>query len=398
MRGQLPDTDLAAIEERLADPETSPSARARLLFALSLVLDARNDYRRAAECSRQANALNMELARGTRGYTPELHVQYVDSVLQGFTAELFEHLAGSGSQDIRPVFVFGLPRSGTTLVEQILASHSQILGAGELRFTRQSFDAISSVLDVPGPAFENIDGLTPGAIGRLAEHHLHRLSNLAHGHAALRIVDKMPDNYIYLGLLAAMFPNAVFIHCRRDLRDVALSCWITDFRPENIPWASDPSYIGSRFEQYLRLMNHWRSVLPIPIHEVNYEDTVADLEKVARYLLTACGLSFDPGCLDFHRTQRRVKTASVSQVRQPIYSRSVGRWRNYESELPFLFRSVPVSGSDSGSRVNGAADRTGLRSVSVGDTGFQSSNRFSQGNRAEERRTDSSVTLERQEV
>ena len=89
----------------------------------------------------------------------------------------------------------------------------------------------------------------------------------------------MPDNYIYLGLLAAMFPNAVFIHCRRDLRDVALSCWITDFRPENIPWASDPSYIGSRFEQYVRLMDHWRTVMPVPIHEVNYEDTVADVER-----------------------------------------------------------------------------------------------------------------------
>ena len=100
----------------------------------------------------------------------------------------------------------------------------------------------------------------------------------------------MPDNYIYLGLLAAMFPRAVFIHCRRDLRDVALSCWTTDFRPENIPWASDPGYLGSRFEQYLRLMDHWQRVMPAQIHEVNYEDTVADLEGVARRLLAACGL------------------------------------------------------------------------------------------------------------
>ena len=146
------DADLAAIDERLADPETNPSARARLLFALSLVLDARGEYRRAAECSRQANALNMELARGPRGYTPELHVQYVESVIQGFTMELFEQLAGAGSLDLRPVFVFGLPRSGTTLVEQILASHSRVFGAGEQKFTRQSFDSIPSVLDVSGLA------------------------------------------------------------------------------------------------------------------------------------------------------------------------------------------------------------------------------------------------------
>ncbi len=342
LRAQLPDADLAALLERLADPETNPSTRARLLFARCVVLDARGEYPCAAECARQANALNMELARGPRGYTPELHVQYVESVMRGFTAELFEHLAGAGLKDVRPVFVFGLPRSGTTLVEQVLASHSRIFGAGELKLTRQSFDAIPRVVEGPGPALDNISRLTPSAVGLLAEQHLRRLENLVQGQSALRIVDKMPDNYIYLGLLAAMFPRAVFIHCRRDLRDVALSCWITDFRPENIPWASDPSYMGSRFEQYLRLMDHWRRVVPTQVHEVKYEDTVADLEGTVKDLLAACELEYEPGCLEFHRTQRRVKTASLGQVRQPIYSRSVGRWRNYESELADLFRAIPV--------------------------------------------------------
>jgi tetratricopeptide (TPR) repeat protein len=343
LRSDLPDADLALLEERLADPGTNPSARARLLFALGLVLDARGDFPRAAECARRANDLNMELARGPRGYSPDLHVQYADAVMRGFTAELFDELAGAGSEDTRPVFVFGLPRSGTTLIEQILASHSQIFGAGELKLTRQSFDAIPSIREAPAPALENIPRLTPLALGRLAEGHLHRLVDLARGHPAERIVDKMPDNYIYLGLLAAMFPRAVFIHCRRDLRDVALSCWMTDFRPENIPWASDPGHLSSRFEQYLRLMDHWRSVLPLPIHEIDYEDTVADLEGIARQLLEACGLNFEPRCLEFHRTKRRVKTASVGQVRRPIYSRSVGRWRNYELELEYLFRAIPTS-------------------------------------------------------
>ncbi len=353
LRARLPDADLAALEERLADPETNPSARARLLFALCTVLDARGEYRRAAECARQANALNMELARGPRGYIPDLHVKYAESVIRGFTPELFEHLAGAGSEDLRPVFVFGLPRSGTTLVEQVLASHSRIFGAGELKLTRQSFDAIPSVLDTPGPALDNISRLTPPAIGRLAEQHLRRLENLTQGEPALRIVDKMPDNYIYLGLLAAMFPRAVFIHCRRDLRDVALSCWFTDFRPENIPWASDPGYMGSRFDQYLRLMDHWRRVMPAPIHEITYEDAVADIDGAVRDLLVACGLEYEPGCLEFFRTQRRVKTASLGQVRQPIYSRSVARWRNYESELADLFRAIPVDGWNPSDQNNG---------------------------------------------
>jgi hypothetical protein len=341
----MTDADRAALEERLADPETNPSARARLLFALGLVMDACKEYARAAECARLANALNMEQARGPRSYTPDLHFQYVDAIIRGFTPELFQQVAGGGLEDTRPIFVFGLPRSGTTLIEQVLSGHPRIFGAGELRLARSTFDSISLAVDCPGPALHCIERLTPMAVRRLAEQHRDRLEHLVESGTADRIVDKMPDNYIYLGLLAAMFPRAVFIHCRRDLRDIAVSCWTTDFRPENIPWASDPIYMGSRFEQYQRLMEHWRAVLPVPIHEVNYEDTVVDLESVVRSLLAACGLEYEPDCLEFHRVQRRVKTASIGQVRQPLYSHSVARWRNYERELADLFRAIPQNGA-----------------------------------------------------
>jgi tetratricopeptide (TPR) repeat protein len=398
LRGGLPASDLAAMEERLADPETNAAARARLLFALCLVLDARGEYARAAECSRQANALNMEMARRARGYTPDLHVQYVESVVRGFSRELFERVAGGGIEDVRPVFVFGLPRSGTTLVEQVLASHSRVFGAGELKLARQSFDAIPAVLERTGPALENISSLTPPAIARLAELHLDRLVKLAQGHPAERIVDKMPDNYIYLGLLVAMFPKAVFIHCRRDLRDVALSCWTTDFRPENIPWASDPSYIGSRFEQYVRLMDHWRSVMPVRIHEVNYEETIADLEGTARYVLAACGLEYEPGCLEFYRTQRRVKTASLGQVRQPIYTRSAGRWRNYESELDDLFRAIPALRRNPREQNNGDVIQHAVKSEYAGKSIGAMPGPSHLGDRAAGRPRKSSQSLERHEV
>jgi tetratricopeptide (TPR) repeat protein len=398
LRAQLPDADLAALEERLADPETNPSARARLLFALCLVLDARGDYRRAAECSRRANALNMEQARKARGYTPDLHVQYVESIIRGFSRDFFEQVAGAGSEDLRPVFVFGLPRSGTTLVEQVLASHSRVFGAGELKLARQSFDAIPAVLESPGSALENISSLTPRAIARLAEGHLGRLVKLVQSRPEERIVDKMPDNYIYLGLLAAMFPRAVFIHCRRDLRDVALSCWTTDFRPENIPWASDPSYIGSRFEQYVRLMDHWRSVMPARIYEVNYEQTVVDLEGTARYLVAACGLEYEPGCLEFHQTQRRVKTASLGQVRQPIYTRSAGRWRNYESELDDLFRAIPEEQPTASDQNNGDAQEQPLKSQCTRSSIGPMADTFRGGNRALGHSKTSSLSLEIHEV
>jgi hypothetical protein len=141
-----------------------------------------------------------------------------------------------------------------------------------------------------------------------------------------------------------MFPNATFIHCRRDLRDIAVSCWMTDFR--SIRWANDPEHIATRFTQYRRLIDHWDSVLPVPIHAVDYEETVNDLEAVARRLIAACQLEWEPACLEFHRTERPVRTASVTQVRQPVYKRSVARWKKYESSLGELFAALPVARED----------------------------------------------------
>jgi hypothetical protein len=154
-------------------------------------------------------------------------------------------------------------------------------------------------------------------------------------HAALRIVDKMPENYLYLGPLASLFPRAKLIHCRRDLRDVAVSCWMTHFR--EVRWANDQQHIASRFHEYQRIMAHWRKVLPVPLLEVDYEETVADLEGVARKLVAWCGLAWEPACLEFHRAQRPVRTASAVQVRQPVFRTSAGRWKHYEQALVSLF-------------------------------------------------------------
>jgi tetratricopeptide (TPR) repeat protein len=337
LRGRLPEADVAVLEERLADPRLAPGFRARLLFGLAHVLDARNDFSRAADCLRQANALTLELAHGRRDYAPVEHDAFVDGLLRAFTPDFFARTEGAGLDTRKPVFIFGLPRSGTTLVEQVLASHPRIHGAGELRLARQSFDSLPSVLDRSDAPVDCVPHLDAGAVRGLADRHLDALETVG-GTKADRIVDKMPDNYMYVGLLAALFPRAVFIHCRRDLRDIAVSCWMTDFR--SIRWANDPGHIASRFRQYRRLMVHWRAELPVTIHEVDYEETVADLEGVARRLLTACGQEWNPACLEFHSTQRPVRTASVAQVRQPIYTKSVARWKNYERELADLFAAL----------------------------------------------------------
>jgi tetratricopeptide (TPR) repeat protein len=345
LRGKLPEADRAALEERLADPQLAPAPRARLLFALAHVLDASSDYARAADCLRQANALTLEQGRGRRDYDPADHDRFVDALVRGFDAAFFARTAGAGLDTRRPVFIFGLPRSGTTLVEQVLASHPHIHGAGELRLARQTFDALPETLGRSDSTFDCLPHLDAAAVRRLAGRHLEALRALD-GERAEQVVDKMPDNYQYLGLMAALFPRAVFIHCRRDLRDIAVSCWSTDFR--SIRWANDQGCIARRFRQYRRLMDHWRAVLPVPVHELDYEETVADLEGVARRLLAACGQEWDPACLEFHRSNRPVRTASVSQVRQPVYQKSVARWKHYERELAELFSALPPDGAGAG--------------------------------------------------
>ncbi|HTU25186.1 MAG TPA: tetratricopeptide repeat protein [Pirellulales bacterium] len=340
LRGKLPDDDLAALEQRLADEELGQGPRARLLYGLAQVLDARGDFARAADCLGQANALTLELNRDRRDYLPAEHEQFIDMLIKNFDRDFFTRLAGAGSPSLRPVFVCGLPRSGTTLTEQVLASHSRVHGAGELRLARQSFEALPAALGLSELPRDCVPHLNATATLGIAQQHLERLAKLDGGHLE-RIVDKMPDNYMYLGLLAVLFPRAVFVHCRRDLRDIAVSCWMTDFR--SIRWANDPRHIASRFGQYRRLMDHWRAVLPVPIVEVDYEDTVEDLESVARRLVAACGLDWEPACLDFHRTVRPIRTASVTQVREPVYKRSVARWKKYEPALAELFAALPTN-------------------------------------------------------
>ncbi len=239
------------------------------------------------------------------------------------------------------MFIVGLPRSGTTLLEQILASHPRVHGAGEIPLARQSFDEIPGLLGRTDEPKNCVPDLTSELVGELARRHDSRLREFDGGRAD-RVVTKMPENYYYLGLIALMFPRAVVIHCRRDLRDVAVSCWLTNF--SEIRWANHFDHIASRFKGYRRLMEHWNSALPTTVHEVDYEETVDDLEGVARRLVDACGLEWDPDCLEFHRTRRPIRTASLTQVRQPIYRRSVGRWKSYEHELAELFEKVGSGG------------------------------------------------------
>ena len=339
--GKLPEQDLDA-QRRLLDQGSASGGQGpltdaeRLLlhFGLAQVLDARGAYAEAAEHSIAANALRLAQWKiAGQEYDPATHSQFVDHVIAEFTPDFFAGVAGCGADAERPVFIVGLPRSGTTLLERILAGHSQVFAAGELLLARDGYAAAHE--SGKGPAVPH-SGLDRDSIPPRARWHLEELRR--RNATALRVVDKMPDNYLYLGFLAVLFPRARFIHCRRDLRDVAVSCWMTNLR--TIHWASAPGHIAARLRDYRRIMDHWRAVLPTPLLEVSYEETVADLEGVARRLVAGCGLDWEPGCLEFHRGQRAVRTASTVQVRQPLYATSVGRWRHYEQSLAMLLMAL----------------------------------------------------------
>jgi tetratricopeptide (TPR) repeat protein len=343
LRGRLPAEDLEAIRRLLARPHLPPAKRLALHFGLAHVLDSQGAYAEAAEHLRLGNGLCRELwQKQGRAYDPQAHTRYVEDILGAFSEESCARARGFGLDTEVPVFIVGLPRSGTTLTEQVLASHSRVHGAGELNYLRDSLESLPAALNRAAPALEVVGRLTPGVARQVAQWHLDRLRALNAG--AARIVDKMPDNYLYLGLIATLFPRARVIHCTRDLRDVAVSCWMTNFR--QIRWAADPGHIAARFRDYRRLMGHWRKVLPMEVFEVAYEETVADVEGVARRLIAWCGLEWEDACLAFHRTARPVRTASVTQVRQPIYTRSVARWKHYEQDLAGLFGELGLAGPE----------------------------------------------------
>ena len=342
--GRLPEADLAALRGLLAEGADAGQGtalpgekRMYLHFGLARVLDARGEYAPAAAHASHGNALQLAFWRKSgREYDPAKHEALVARTIAACPPDFFERVRGYGVESELPVFVLGLPRSGTTLIEQILASHSRVFGAGELRLAGGTMTAIG------GQGLDFMDGLRRlerQTARRLALEHLDKLRTF--DSAALRIVDKMPDNYLYLGLLAVLFPRAKFIHCRRDLRDVAISCWMTHFR--EVPWANDQEHIASQFRAYLRIMEHWRKVLPVPLLELDYEETVANLEDTARRLVAWCGLDWAPECLEFHKAKRSVSTASAVQVRQPIYTRSAGRWKHYEHSLASLLGAIPAT-------------------------------------------------------
>jgi Flp pilus assembly protein TadD len=310
----------------------------RISYALARVFDQAADYDQAFALCRRGNELRKEINRHLGiVYDPDAQRALVDRQVAFFTPAWFEHVRDFGSDSELPVFIVGMPRSGTTLAEQILASHPPVYGAGELREMELLADDLPRRLGATEGFPECLARLDATTARGLAEEHLRHLRQP--GRAAPRIVDKAPLNFRYLGLIRMLFPRARIIHCRRDPIDTCLSCYFRNFA-DAFPFARDLRSLGHFYRQYERLMAHWARVLPGPSFELPYEELTANQEEVSRRLVAFCGLEWDERCLRFHDTRRTVRTASALQVRRPMYRSSVGRWRRYEAHLGPLLEAL----------------------------------------------------------
>jgi tetratricopeptide (TPR) repeat protein len=324
-----------AMLERVAPQITSEADRVVLQAALAKAYTDLGQYERSLRHAAEA----WQLLRSRIPYDEDCMLGQMQRCSEAFSAELMRKMDGAGDPTRQPVFIVGMPRSGTSLIEQVLASHPQVFGAGELELFG---NLLNDIGDGPGPLQypDAMPSLTAETLRELGASYVRELRALAPD--AKRITDKLPGNFLYAGLIKLALPNAKFIHVRRDPLDNCVSCFTMYFLHGHA-WSYDLGELGRYYRAYRALMEHWRSVLPQgAMLEVDYESAVADLEREARRIVEFCGLEWDDACLAFHKTERPVHTASVAQVRQPIYRSSIGRWEPYKEQLGPLLEALRI--------------------------------------------------------
>jgi hypothetical protein len=310
--------------QRALDDETSLAIedRIQLHYTMAKALEDLERYGDAFHHLLCGSALK----RSTVRYDEAGELELMERIAACFDAERMLQFAGSGDPSQAPVFVIGMPRSGTTLVEQIIASHPDVQALGERT------DLGEEILACRAPYPQMIRSAAPEDLRAIGAGYLRRIGPIEKA----RVTDKMPANFMCAGMIALILPNAKIVHVRRDPVDTCLSCFSQLFTFGN-PHTYDLGELGRYYRAYERLMEHWRSVIPAGVMlEVRYEDVVADLETQARAIVQHTGLAWDERCLSFHRTKRAVRTASMTQVRQPIYTGSVGRHARYGGRLEAL--------------------------------------------------------------
>ncbi len=325
------DQDVGRMEALLGDGGAQSYAdRMALHFALG---KAYLDIGNSEKAFYHLNEGN-RMKRSSLSFDVKATGQWLEQIAKTFSPVLLKKHKGSGDPSELPVFIVGIPRSGTTLVEQILASHPQVHGTGELSVLPRLTDGIGNYPN-------SVTSLNAEQLAQLGRAYLAQVAPLAQGKRHL--VDKMPANFLHVGLIRQILPNARIIHCRRDPVDTCLSCYSKLFSAEQI-FTYDLAELGQFHVAYQKLMAHWRKVLPADrFIEVDYEAVVDDLDGQARWMIDFLGLPWDEACLSFHQTKRVVRTASVNQVRQPIYKTSAGRWKPHAAHLGPLLEALGIT-------------------------------------------------------
>jgi tetratricopeptide (TPR) repeat protein len=322
------DTELDAMRAAEAAPSVPLPDRYHLCFALGKALEDRQEYAESFVYYERGNSLKRAASR----YQPQVLEQNTRLQVEVCTPQLFARHRGSGVPDDAPIFIVGLPRSGSTLIEQILASHSQVEGTQELA------DIPRIVVDLQGRDWNPSEPRYPGVLAQLDAQELRRLGEKylkdtrAYRTGKARFIDKMPNNFRHVGLIQLILPNARIIDARRE----PMACCFGNLKQlfaHGQEFAYSIEDIARYYRTYLELMRHWDAVLPARVLRIQHEDLVDDLEGNVRRLLEYCELDFESACLDFHKTERSVRTASSEQVRQPIYREGLDQWRHYEPWL-----------------------------------------------------------------
>lgn len=323
--------ELQAILAEIADPALDKKSLQRLHYAAAKVLNDLQRYEEAIDHLRKAKKLFP-----TR-FDIDQYRRNVDFMIGLFSPRMLAARSGYGNASEVPVFVVGMPRSGTTLTEQICASHPDVHGAGELTKFRRITNRLAPRTGSLDELRKSILAMTADQSRSLADEYLAHIRQRSPD--ALRVIDKLPHNFELIGLIRLLFPKARIIHCRRDAVDNCISCYFLNFNDDN-DYNADLRSLGLYYREYDRLMSHWDSVFPGQILLNRYEDLVSDQEGQSRRLIDHLGLPWDDACLRFFDKGGSVNTFSRWQVRQPIYSSSMNRWKNYGSAVQPLIETL----------------------------------------------------------
>jgi tetratricopeptide (TPR) repeat protein len=314
------------IEKLLTSFSISEKDVMHCYFALGNIFDSTNSFTKAFEHYLKGNMLK----RKTITYDSKKHSEYVERLIKIYSKKYFQEKSKCISDSKLPVFIVGMPRSGTTLIEQIISNHPQIHGAGELLALERIEKTIAKQFEQSRTYPECMSLCKESTLTRLSDDYLKEIRNYSQD--ANLIIDKMPDNFLRIGLIKTLFPQARIIHCFRNAMDTCTSIFLNYFVNGN-KYSFDLTEIGQYYLDYTKLMEHWSSLFQFEIHNVQYEKLVMNQEIVSRQLFEYLGLEWDDNYLDFHKNKRGIRTTSNLQVRQPIYRNSINRWKNYEKQL-----------------------------------------------------------------